>query len=118
MIFVQLLLPLGYELWTALGGAALTCTVASQVTSSVISASLGSGQITKLMTTRSILSRMVAAAFSPTEWRSEGDWGSDFSAEWASETEQSKQGGLISNFYRDQRLLDKDAFYVKADMKA
>ncbi|MEU1393822.1 MULTISPECIES: hypothetical protein [unclassified Nonomuraea] len=47
-----------------------------------------------------------------------GDWMSDFSAEWASQTEQDKQGGMIANLYRDERLLDADAFYVKADLKS
>ncbi|MEW1837692.1 hypothetical protein AB0392_07040 [Nonomuraea angiospora] len=47
-----------------------------------------------------------------------GSYPADFSAEWVNATQNSRAGGQYSAFAQAQRLLDKDAFFVKADMNS
>ncbi|MFI7146543.1 hypothetical protein ACIBO2_16615 [Nonomuraea sp. NPDC050022] len=45
-----------------------------------------------------------------------GDYPDDFSVEWVDATQNSKAGGLYSDFAAQQRLLNRDAFFVFPDM--
>lgn len=51
-------------------------------------------------------------------YTSGGDYPADFSVEWVSETQNSSAGGKFGSFANNQRLLDKDPFYVLPDMNS
>ncbi|MFD1542567.1 NucA/NucB deoxyribonuclease domain-containing protein [Nonomuraea guangzhouensis] len=47
-----------------------------------------------------------------------GDYPGDFSVEWVDATQNSSAGGQFGSFANNQRLLDKDPFYVFPDMNS